>query len=381
MFSKIRCTVVAPVPPTSLIFSPVDARGETNEALWKFTRSLRFPEREAEVKHCFDILLQLRPLIKKALLPVADEIVITEELLTRSVADPCPFIAVRISNWPFKPPTTLDYEVLRRVILSVSFIRQNWLNPAELYLCYDDDNVMAKIVVTISRGFCTGDDVILFTGREPCLNIYPFHSAGMHLREEDAFDGVLKALHILTILDMPRLRPSFWDELLLLYRTGTFCLSEAFDKIDFISIVNILLKICEGLEKCSFHFTCNEYYFWGGAVGVPDIKFDDPAFIKWLGNLRTRICNPPAFFDYLKARCEIVVPPPVLPALSSSMLPVPISSSSAEDKTCCVCMEKERDVTLVPCGHVCCCLACAEKLVDCPICRKPKTGVVKLFFA
>jgi hypothetical protein len=40
---------------------------------------------------------------------------------------------------------------------------------------------------------------------------------------------------------------------------------------------------------------------------------------------------------------------------------------------CNVCMSNPKDAAFIPCGHVCCCLLCAEKIIrgtrKCPICR------------
>ncbi|GMI41091.1 hypothetical protein TrCOL_g12435 [Triparma columacea] len=45
--------------------------------------------------------------------------------------------------------------------------------------------------------------------------------------------------------------------------------------------------------------------------------------------------------------------------------------SGAAQKLCCVCMEVERQVLLMPCRHLCVCRGCSEdeRLRDCPICR------------
>ncbi|PSN33497.1 E3 ubiquitin-protein ligase LRSAM1 [Blattella germanica] len=36
---------------------------------------------------------------------------------------------------------------------------------------------------------------------------------------------------------------------------------------------------------------------------------------------------------------------------------------------CVVCMEEKCEVIFVPCGHMCCCIKCAEMVSDCPLCR------------
>lgn len=46
---------------------------------------------------------------------------------------------------------------------------------------------------------------------------------------------------------------------------------------------------------------------------------------------------------------------------------------------CVVCFEAPRQILLMPCRHVCCCKACADRLELCPMCRTPKTDFTKVF--
>jgi hypothetical protein len=54
-------------------------------------------------------------------------------------------------------------------------------------------------------------------------------------------------------------------------------------------------------------------------------------------------------------------------------------SSKASLLSCVVCLEAPRDILLLPCRHVCCCKACADRLEKCPMCRPPKKGFSKVF--
>lgn len=47
--------------------------------------------------------------------------------------------------------------------------------------------------------------------------------------------------------------------------------------------------------------------------------------------------------------------------------------------SCVVCLEASRDILLLPCRHVCCCKACADRLERCPMCRAWKTAFTKVF--
>jgi len=56
-------------------------------------------------------------------------------------------------------------------------------------------------------------------------------------------------------------------------------------------------------------------------------------------------------------------------------------AAPADDSDCCVvCQDAGRSIALVPCGHVCCCGACAPALSTCPMCRADVDGRVRLYF-
>ncbi|XP_050763720.1 E3 ubiquitin-protein ligase LRSAM1 isoform X1 [Gymnogyps californianus] len=46
---------------------------------------------------------------------------------------------------------------------------------------------------------------------------------------------------------------------------------------------------------------------------------------------------------------------------------------------CVVCMERETQMIFLPCGHVCCCQTCCERLHTCPLCRKDITQRIRIF--
>ena len=51
-------------------------------------------------------------------------------------------------------------------------------------------------------------------------------------------------------------------------------------------------------------------------------------------------------------------------------IPVPESTIGGET-TCIVCMAHPKSHIAVPCGHLCACSICAERMQDCPYCRAP----------
>ncbi|NXW35389.1 LRSM1 ligase, partial [Phaetusa simplex] len=48
---------------------------------------------------------------------------------------------------------------------------------------------------------------------------------------------------------------------------------------------------------------------------------------------------------------------------------------------CVVCMEQETRMIFLPCGHVCCCQTCCERLHTCPLCRKDITQRIRIFYS
>lgn len=58
------------------------------------------------------------------------------------------------------------------------------------------------------------------------------------------------------------------------------------------------------------------------------------------------------------------------------------TNNQLADNKCAVCMDKDIDMVIVVCGHLCCCTDCLNKMNMCPICRKeydPSTDLLKVF--
>ena len=49
-----------------------------------------------------------------------------------------------------------------------------------------------------------------------------------------------------------------------------------------------------------------------------------------------------------------------------------------EQQTCKVCMVGRRDTVFVPCGHMVCCVRCAQRVHECPVCRIAIDDVAEL---
>ena len=51
-----------------------------------------------------------------------------------------------------------------------------------------------------------------------------------------------------------------------------------------------------------------------------------------------------------------------------------------EQNICKVCLDKDVEVTFLPCGHCCCCMECSTAVDSCPVCQGGIRGVVKTYF-
>jgi len=54
---------------------------------------------------------------------------------------------------------------------------------------------------------------------------------------------------------------------------------------------------------------------------------------------------------------------------------------ASDGDLCVVCMESKACVAMVPCGHLCCCVGCAEGMQSCPLCRAPVTKTQVIYRA
>eukprot|EP01023_Acetabularia_acetabulum_P066169 TRINITY_DN8889_c0_g1_i1.p2 TRINITY_DN8889_c0_g1~~TRINITY_DN8889_c0_g1_i1.p2 ORF type:complete len:367 (-),score=54.78 TRINITY_DN8889_c0_g1_i1:151-1251(-) len=61
---------------------------------------------------------------------------------------------------------------------------------------------------------------------------------------------------------------------------------------------------------------------------------------------------------------------------------VPHADEVGDGGVCVICMESRCDAVFVPCGHMCCCYACGERMSRrCPVCRSRSTSLVKVYYS
>lgn len=68
------------------------------------------------------------------------------------------------------------------------------------------------------------------------------------------------------------------------------------------------------------------------------------------------------------------------PILESKKVP-PSSPKIDDDKLCVICMDGEKQMIILPCGHLCLCTKpeCSERLKECPLCREAVSSVKRVY--
>ncbi|NWT71078.1 LRSM1 ligase, partial [Prunella himalayana] len=70
---------------------------------------------------------------------------------------------------------------------------------------------------------------------------------------------------------------------------------------------------------------------------------------------------------------------PAAPEPSAPPEEPPGPAAPALQPECVVCMEQEPQMIFLPCGHVCCCQGCCERLRSCPLCRQDIAQRIRIF--
>ncbi|NXI59505.1 LRSM1 ligase, partial [Chloroceryle aenea] len=70
---------------------------------------------------------------------------------------------------------------------------------------------------------------------------------------------------------------------------------------------------------------------------------------------------------------------PLEEPLSPAVAAAPQMQWDQKKSECVVCMEQETQMIFLPCGHVCCCQSCCDRLHTCPLCRKDITQRIRIF--
>lgn len=50
-----------------------------------------------------------------------------------------------------------------------------------------------------------------------------------------------------------------------------------------------------------------------------------------------------------------------------------------QQEACVICMDRQRNVVILDCGHICCCIDCAQRVNNCPVCRRVIARLIPTF--
>ncbi|XP_026475559.1 death-associated inhibitor of apoptosis 1-like [Ctenocephalides felis] len=85
----------------------------------------------------------------------------------------------------------------------------------------------------------------------------------------------------------------------------------------------------------------------------------------------------PSIVSVAEPKADSVTPEPVVEKNDTMASTTPVS----EDKLCKICYMEEKNAVFVPCGHVVSCIKCSLSVKACPVCQRPYTGVMRVFFS
>lgn len=69
-------------------------------------------------------------------------------------------------------------------------------------------------------------------------------------------------------------------------------------------------------------------------------------------------------------------------AVAPLRLPLAVVPEVKEEQLCVICLEREKQYALVPCGHLCLCLACTECIAGsahCPVCMGDVVHILRIY--
>jgi len=129
-----------------------------------------------------------------------------------------------------------------------------------------------------------------------------------------------------------------------------------------------LPELIEGLSSLSSACKCGAYVF--GALGV--YLLVSRAVSDFAANIRRK--------RYRARMLQQAKQQRLAAANSTENSEGAIADPDVNRSTCVICLENALDCVFVRCGHLCCCMGCASRLRQCPICRKTTT-VMKVYMS
>ena len=75
-------------------------------------------------------------------------------------------------------------------------------------------------------------------------------------------------------------------------------------------------------------------------------------------------------------RCMYSSHHPPQPAVSGTDAP---TTNQPREMSCGICLNYEKTIAFMPCGHIYCCVLCSASLNKCPMCRADIIGKIKIY--
>jgi hypothetical protein len=100
-----------------------------------------------------------------------------------------------------------------------------------------------------------------------------------------------------------------------------------------------------------------------------DIRKDGCEYLVPVSNIKFSEMNCKFFYRISRTGIQIVDKAPTLAFDLSGLKIYGDDDDDGGKQECCICFSCNQMVVFAPCGHYCCCLSCANKVNNCPLCR------------
>ena len=88
-----------------------------------------------------------------------------------------------------------------------------------------------------------------------------------------------------------------------------------------------------------------------------------------------------SLYFYLKRRRERQIELEFIRRMRTEVNVLDDGEGLDQQEACVICMDRQRNVVILECGHFCCCLECAQRVNNCPVCRRAIARLVPTFTA
>ena len=86
-----------------------------------------------------------------------------------------------------------------------------------------------------------------------------------------------------------------------------------------------------------------------------------------------------SLYFYIKRRRDRQIEDDLIRRMQEDVTVIAEGEAFDPQGACVVCMDRPRNVVILDCGHICCCLECARQVNNCPVCRRPIARLVPTY--